>query len=371
MKTPSTMRSVLSLTFITLVSLGATESHSQEVVRGLKTVLIEEVDSTVSRRYPTVLVPADVSTLSFEVGGKLNAVSLDVGQIIKEGEVLATLDETVLQLELQSAQASVEQAQAASSNADETLTRQETLLDRGSATKVAVDNARTQALTAKAQLEQAQTALKEAQDKLTKTELRAPFDGIINTVDVQSFGYVSAGASVATLYRSDSFEARFTVNFDVVNLLALGKNAEVRLAARPSTELNGTVTEIGARADQVSSFPVVVTVEKAPLDVRAGMAVEVKLEFSLIETPGYSIPLTALIDDTAFGAGDQFQETEPAHVYLFDPDTSTVKRHQITVFGVRQNQLLVYSGLDPGDRVAAAGVPFLRDGMKVKLLADK
>lgn len=342
-----------------------------EVVRGLKTVLIEEVDSTVSRRYPSVLVPADVSTLSFEVGGKLQAVSLNVGQIVAENQTLATLDQTTLKLDLERAEAAVAQARAEAESARDDLTRQETLLQRGSVTRVAVDNARTRSVATDAQLEQARAALDTAQETLTKTQLVAPFDGIINTVNVQSFGNVSPGAPVATLYRSDSFEVKFTVNFDVVSMLALGKRTKVRLAARPSTVLTGSITEIGARADQVSSFPVVVTVTNAPPDVRAGMSVEAELDFSLIDRPGYSIPLSAIIDDAEFSDGSQMKDVETAHVYLFDPESSTVKRHEITIFGVRQNQLLVADGLKPGDRVASAGVPFLREGMKVNLLADK
>lgn len=344
---------------------------AQEVVRGLKTELIEEVESTIYRRYPSVLVPADLSTLGFEVSGKLETVSIDIGQRVQEGDLLASLDETTFQLEVQRAQAAFEQADADARNTADNLTRQETLLKNGTTTRVNVDNARTSATAARAQRDQAESSLKTAQENLTKTRLLAPFDGVINTVDVQSFGTVSPGMPVATLYKSDSFEVQFTVNFDVVNLLALGKSAEVRLADRPSTLLKGTITEIGARADQVSAFPVVITVDNAPADVRAGMAVEITLDFSLVDAPGYLIPLSSLVDDRVSPTSENQLDPVSAQIYLFDESSSTVVRHDIQVLGVRQNRLLVVDGLKPGDRVAVAGVPFLREGMKVKLLADK
>ena len=358
----------VTFTAFTLAALLAEFPYAQETVRGLKTVLVEAVDSSVTRRFPSVLVPADVSTLSFEIGGKLNAVSLDVGQVVGAGDVLATLDETTLQLELQREEAAVEQAQAEFNNAADLLARQEQLLQRGSVTRVSVEDIRTQAVTAAAQLEQARTALSRAQENLTKTQLVAPFDGIINTVEVQSFTNVAGGSPVATLYRSDGFEVKFTVSFDIVTMLALGKQASVRLAARPNTVLAGTVTEIGARADRVSSFPVVVTIVDAPADVRAGMSVEVELDFSLIGTPGYLIPLSALIDEFHTETRESPLDPVPAEVYLYDPASSTVRRHAIMIIGVRQNQLLVADGLEPGQRVASAGVPFLRDGMEVRLL---
>ena len=64
--------------------------------------------------------------------------------------------------------------------------------------------------------------------------------------------------------------------------------------------------------------------------------------------------------------------TEPAQteVYIYNPDTQTVGTRQITIAGVRENQVIVIDGVEAGERVASAGVSFLRDGQKVKLLAD-
>ena len=55
-------------------------------------------------------------------------------------------------------------------------------------------------------------------------------------------------------------------------------------------------------------------------------------------------------------------------MYVFDPETGTVKRREVKMGGIRENKLLIIEGLEPGDRVAVAGVAFLRDGMRVKLL---
>ena len=55
-------------------------------------------------------------------------------------------------------------------------------------------------------------------------------------------------------------------------------------------------------------------------------------------------------------------------VYVYDPETSTVQQRQITSAGIRENMIIVSEGLEEGDLVAAAGVSFLREGQKVKLL---
>ncbi len=141
-----------ALLFATLITSPAT---AQDVVRGLKTVLIKEVDSHITRRYPSVLVPRDISVLSFELSGKLKAIDLHVGQRVKAGDVLASLDETVSNRELQRATAAVEQAKAEADHAADNLSKQESRLERGVATRDAVDTARTQAATSSAKLDQA------------------------------------------------------------------------------------------------------------------------------------------------------------------------------------------------------------------------
>ena len=63
----------------------APDNIPEPPVRGLKTFLIVETEQTTVRRYPSVLQPGSVSTLSFEISGRLNEVNLDVGQVVKKG----------------------------------------------------------------------------------------------------------------------------------------------------------------------------------------------------------------------------------------------------------------------------------------------
>ncbi len=240
----------------------------------------------------------------------------------------------------------------------------------GSVTKVSVDNARTDAITANAQLVQAEKNLETAKENLTKAVLKAPFDGIINTLDVDSFSTINAGSPIATIYAADTFEVSFSVNYDTVSQLTVGKRAKVRLADNPSIVLDAVVSELGSRADTVSSFPIVVTVVETDPSIKAGMAVEVSFEFKIPTGSGFPVPLSASIKDGQIERQEKVNDPSPMGVFVYDPETSTVKERQVMVAGVRENSLLVVEGLSVGERVASAGVSFLRDGLKVKLLPD-
>ncbi len=359
---------ILAVLVLAVAGCREDEVTQDTVIRGLKTHLIEDVERNTTRRFPAVLEPAELSVLAFEVGGKLDEITLDVGQRLKAGDVVARLDPTSLELQVENAQAGLQQAQSAAKNATDTLIRTEELFERGSTTKVAVDDARTNAETSAATVVQAEKALETAQENLMKSELTAPFDAVVNSVDAQSFATVSAGTAIATIYAPEDFEVSFSVNFDTVNMLVVGTPARVRLADRPDVELAAVVSEIGSRADAVSSFPIVLKLSEASDLLKGGMAVEAAIDFPLPAQSGYTIPLSAAIKDGLNGDPGKPGETSTMGVYVYDPDTSTVKRKQVTVGGIRENSLVIVDGLAAGDRVASAGVSFLKEGQQVNLL---
>ena len=339
-------------------------------VRGLKTVLVAESEDSVLRRFPSVLQPSELTTVAFDVGGRLRAVDLRVGQIVKKGELLAQLDDAALKIKTASAEAAVAQSRVAAENSAANLTRQEELLTRGVVTKVAVDNAKTDATATAQALIQAERALDSAKKSADDTDLLAPFDGIISSVDAQSFATVSGGSAIASLYQAGGFEVSFTVSYDTVSRMAVGKVATLRLADAPDRALSGVVTELGASADTVASFPVVITVQDAPSDIKSGMAVEVSLEFDLPADLGFTIPITAAVVEGTISGTRSATEPAPLKMFVYDPVTKTVNKREVMIAGVRENSVLVISGLKAGERVASAGVSFLTDGQSVTLLED-
>ena len=344
------------------------EDAAEPVVRGLKVHEVSETETVRTRRFPGVLEPADLIVLSFETGGMLGELDLAAGQRLARDEAVARLDTASLQLQVEAAEAAVAQADATARNAADTLDRQARLLSRGTTTQVAVDGARAQAEAAAASLTQARKSLEAAETDLGKAVLRAPFDAIVNSVAATSWSTVSPGAPVASIYSPDRFEVSFSASFDAVSGLVVGTPARVRLADRPDIVLDAVVSEIGARADAVSSFPVVLQLTKLDPVLKAGMAVEAAIDYPLPAQEGHPVPLSALITDGQAGRVGDSDATAVAAVFVFDPQSSTVRRRPVRIGGIRENMIVVTDGLAPGDLVASAGVSFLREGQEVRLL---
>lgn len=355
-----------------LVALSACKEEEQAgepPIRGLKTHLVEEARETTVRRFPAVLEPTTLNTLSFEVAGKLESVMLEVGQRVAQNQILLELDTTSFQIQLDNAQAGIRAAEAALKNATDNLARQEKLFEQGTTTKVVLDNAKTEAVASEVRLEQAIKARDSARETLEKSSITSPVDGIINSVEAVSFSTVAPGAPMVSLYSPDEFEVSFSVNFDTASQLVVGTPASVRLADVPSLSLEAVVSELGARADTVSSFPVVLSLKKTDPVLKAGMAVEASIELPLPADRGFTLPLSAILKKGQIGLQpDRPDGPGVARVYVYDPDTETVAEREVGIGGIRENAVIVVEGLELGERVASAGVSFLRDGMQVKLL---
>ena len=339
------------------------QEATEQLVRGLRAYKVAAMAESRIRRFPSVLQPADVSSLSFEIGGQLKAVTRSVGQKVQLGDVLAEIDPRSLQTQVEQAGAGVQQAQALFDNAEGDFQRKEDLLKRGVATQAVFDQSKATLLSSRAQLDQARRQLELANHNLDRSRLLAPFSGAIARVEVKSFAQIAAGQPIVTLYSDDRFEMSFLAPSPTFQSLGVGQPVDVKVADLPQLALKGEIKELGSKAEQVSAFPVVVQLDNDAPGLNAGMSVEVSIEEPLIGgRSGFLVPLSVLAPE----GGKELQGT--GTVFLYDRGSSTVKKHAITVGGVRDNRLVVTEGVAAGDIVASAGVSYLVDGQKVKLL---
>src|SRR6202790_5373651 len=282
------LRKLVSGPTVCLVVLFALEGCSKkeeakdQPVRGLRAYKVSERAENRVRRFPSILQPADVSVLSFEIAGQLKAINLQAGQKVQLGDLLAETDPRSLQAQVEQASAGVQQADAQAVNAEADFQRKEELLKKGATTQAAFDQSKATLLSAQAQLEQARRQLALANHNLDRSKLLAPFTGTIARIEVKSFAQVAAGQPILTLYSDDRFEMLFLVSAATLQSLSIGQRVQVKVADLPDLSLTGKIKELGLKAEQVSAFPVVVRLEDSIAGLNAGMSVEVAIEEPLI-----------------------------------------------------------------------------------------
>lgn len=364
------LKSVLVIASLMLVGCQEqpTKADSHHNVRGLKTLTISESSNVMYRHYPSVLRASERSTLSFEISGKLGKNNLSVGQKVTKNQVLLALDKTTLQLNVDQAAAALEQSKASLANTEADLQRRMNLFEKKIVTQAVIDQVKTSVLVAKSQVKQFHKQLETAQEQLTKSALVAPYDGIITSAKNNSYITVQAGEPIATIYNPNSFEAKISVSYEVVQTLSVGKAVTIKSADNPDIVLQGHVSELASSTETVSTYPVIVHLAKAIPELKVGMAVEVSLSLEITKEDGFVLPLTAVITDSPIANSSTAAD---AFVYIYQAKEQTVRKQAVKIAGIKGNSIIVTQGLKRGDIVAIAGVPFLTPGQQVKLLADK
>jgi len=168
---------------------------------------------------------------------------------------------------------------------------------------------------------------------------------------------------VLELFVEGAMEVAVSVPENMIGDVHVGLRGEVRLPNRPDDVYHAVVSEVGSAATSANAFPVEANILNADANVRPGMTAELALLFSRDgEEAAYLIPVQSIAPG--------LPKTE-RYVYVFDPGSSTVRKTIVEARrGVIGDQVIITAGIEPGDVIVVAGVPFLRDGQEVKLMSS-
>jgi len=302
-------------------------------------------------RLPGRIRAAKRAELSFDVPGFLDRFSLDEGRRIKAGEIVARLDDSVYRARLSAARAEFERART-------DLARYQRLWE----TELAV--ARSEVDERNARLEAARTSLAAAEKDLADTVIRAPFDGVITRRRIEPFTNVQAKQPIADLQDLRALEVVVNVPERLVRRMQPHEGAIAFLEGGAPEPLKLVLKSYGAEADPLTqTYPVVLTITTLPkgLTLLPGMAVTVAPTVDPEREPGSAPPTTVPL--TAIAADAQGQPG----VWIVREDGS-VTRRTIRTGAIMGAEITVASGLEKGERIVAAGIGELREGLRVRPL---
>jgi multidrug efflux system membrane fusion protein len=284
------------------------------------------------------------------------------GDYVRQGTVLATVQEDEFKEKLSQAQAQLARAQADYNRTKLSFDRTSALYGAGAATKPDYDNATAQLDTAKASLQSGQASVTEAGIALGYCQLRAPFDSWVlkRSVDIGSLvGPATNGFSVAdTRY----VKAVFGVPDTVMSRIRLGSPETISAQALPDS-FHGRVSAVSPTADPKSRvYSVEVTIPNPRNQLKSGMIASITIGSSEPEKRMLVVPLSAVVrspgDANGFAVFITNGSDKPA----------TVRAQNVSVGDAYGNMIAIVSGLRPGDRVVTSGATMIRSGEQVRVI---
>jgi HlyD family secretion protein len=287
------------------------------------------------------------ASIGAEVNGlKLTDVRVNVGDVVRKGQVLATFSAEGVQADLLQAQAALAEAEASASAASMDAQRAATLKDTGALSAQQIAQFNTAEATAKARVQAAKAGVTAAQVRRNNAQLTAPDNGIISARNATVGSVVGAGTELFRMVRQSRLEWRAEVTSSEI-----GKS----VTAASGATVAGKVRIIAPTVDpQTRNALVYVDIPQHP-DIKAGMYA--KGEFALGNQNALTLPQQALVLRDGF-----------TYAMRIEPNN---KITQVKLqAGKRSGDAVeILSGAKAGEKYVASGAAFLADGDTVKVVA--
>ena len=376
---------MIVLTLLALQSCGGEEKVAEaQPIRPVRYGVIALSDGIERQSYTGLVTAGEEAELSFRVSGTLRDVKVKLGDRVRRGQLIASVDpqDFAVQSRQASAQAQGSAAQVQSAEtqliqARSAYRRIEQLYENNSVSLSEFEQARGQfeaaqssLAAAKAQAAASGQQVAAARNQVSYTRLTAPFDGIITQLMAADNEYFASGKVVAVLSSEGDPEVEVSVPEGLIGGVRVGDSVDINLPALPQQRLRGIVSEVAYAAGDSPSYPVVIRLGNPPSTLRPGMAAAASFRVMESGKAGRVARLIAPVEAVSEGPQGKF-------VFLLKPSADAGKgayeanRQVITIGKLYDEGFEVLSGLEAGDYVATAGLSNLLDGMAVQLLGGR
>lgn len=345
--------SIAILFSLSLVACG-NPSDSPVFIKPAMVMVITEKSLNQGMTLAGEVKPRYESMQGFRVNGKIVEREVEIGSLVKRGQLLAKLDKTDANLALQSSNADLKIAEAQFLLAKANFVRQQELMEKNFISVTAMDSVEAEYKAAKAKLQKARTQIALNSNQSRYTLLTAERDGVITAIRAEPGQIVVAGEVIANIADLRQLEVHISVPESSMRSIQLNESATMWLWAKRDKKYEVRIREISPLADPVTrSFLVKLSIMQPDQDVHLGMTAEVELYKNMNQQ--FLVPSTAVTKIQG-----------KSSVWLVDEETHEVKPHTVEISGYREDGVLISKGLRIGDTVVTVGVQNLIVGLKVR-----
>ncbi len=337
---------VLALSALVLTVAGCNKANSEIAEPVVKPVKLFEIPNSAASQYDSFIANIDATdraTLSFQVAGEIETVSVKMGSTVKQGDVIASLDPTDYQLAYDARLAEYNLAKTA-------YVRAKQLNEKKLISVDTFDQTDTQYKAAGAALEQAKT-------DLDYTQIKAPFDGVVSLTFSKENQIVGANQPVVNVIDNHILDVQLTIPVSYAERYGLehieNSQFSVVMDSHRNMSIPAKFKEISTSPDtDTNSYSASLTfVRPEQVNLLPGMTGQVRLH-NAVDGGSVAITPTAWVT----------KESDKGQLYRFDAATQTISLVSVQLNDKGQ----IISGISHGDLIVEAGVEQLLPGQQVK-----
>lgn len=338
---------------LALVALVACKKEQPKPEPRMVLTITAQASQRNQRTFPGTLEPRFSTQLAFRVGGRVTRRAVSVGDRVKKGDVIATIDSTALAAGAMAARANVDASDAKQRNAEQSRARQERLLQAQATPQSAMDTATSSRDTADASVAEARARLNKAREDLSYGTLRADFDGVITIISFEVGQTVAPNQVIAEMADPNVVDVVVDVPDSTFDELKIYDEVTAKTTAAPVVDLSGSIRQLSPAAEQrTRTFRVWVGLPSAPPNVRLGTTVYAS--FAEKFPAAVRVPVQAVLD-----------KDDTTNVWVVEDNV--VHLRKVTCVDRKGRNAVVTEGIRDGEHVVIAGVHHLQEGQAVKL----
>lgn len=328
-------------------------------VRPVRTLVAERVALSPEASFSGEVRARYETPQGFRVPGQLAERKVEVGQRVAKGQLLARLDPQDLRLSVEAARAQYAAAESDYKRARADFQRYKELAGRRLISNSEFKLRETEFDLVESRLKQARAQYDVNANQASYASLTAEFDGVVTRLDAETGQVLAAGQPVVTVAKPEELEIEISLPESRIEEFRKAHEVALSIWAKPELRFPGRIREIAPDTDPVTrTYRARVSVLEHGGAVQLGMTANVHLRTN--GEHGIRLPLTALL-----------QTKDEPSVWLVDDKASTVRRVPVVVRRYLDNEVVIESGLEPGQRVVTAGVHKLVPGQKVQVLETR
>lgn len=341
---------------ISVMLLATSCGHKKEgdamLIRPVKTATASS-QSVIRKDFSGIVEAVEYVKLAFRVSGQVINLPVVEGQRVKKGQLIAAIDPRDISLQYAADKAAYETAAAQVERNKRLLGRQAISVQEY---EISVAN-----------YQKAKSAYELSSNNMRDTKLTAPFNGSIEKRLVENYQRVNSGEGIVQLVNTQKLRIKFTVPDDYLYLLrAKDVTFKVVFDTYPDIVFNAQLEEYLDISTAGTGIPVTITIEdpafnRSLYDVKPGFTCKIKLASDVVpflEEKLVNIPLSAI-----------FGESENQKTYVWVVKDNKVSKREVTVYSpTGEANVLISTGIQPGETIVIAGVHQLVDGQTVKVI---
>lgn len=318
------------------------------------------------------VVASDIQTnIGAKLAGHVQSVNVDVGDSVKQGQVLAQLDPVELEGQLQqtAAQKQIDQVQlqGAQTNYEQAMAdyqRNNTLNNNGALSESELEQSRLKMNTAQSEIQAYQATLNRDQasaniinQQLSELTITSPMDGIVAARNIEAGEQISMQTTLFSIVSKNSLKVTVDVSDQMIANIKPGTTAKVVVPEIGKTVFEGSVANVSPTLDATShSYPVKIQIEKTAAQLAPGMTAMVTFT-GLKAQPGIIIPAQSVVET-------------PQGSEVFTVEHNTAHMHLVQMGAVSSDQAVITNGLKVGQQLVINGQDLLSDGVAVKVVKN-